>query len=243
MKAIWKKDFFRFFSSLPGMTVAVVFYVVLGLFLWLMEGDYNILYSGFAELEPFFRLLPWILLFFIPVITMNSLSEEYKTGTIELLLTKPVTEKDLVLAKWLAGVSVVSVILLPSLVFVYTVYSIALPGQSPDLGVIISSYTGIILLVFLFAAVGVWISSLTSGQMASYLGTLFVLFLLYFGLHGLGSFDLLGGLDYYFREMSWVNVYNHFTSGLIYGRDVIYLLLLTVFFLMLSVYRVKKRRG
>ncbi len=243
MKQIWKKDFFRFFSSLTGLTVAVVFYVIIGMFLWLMEGDFNIFYSGFADLKPFFTLIPWVLIFFVPAITMGMFSEEYKLGTIEILLTKPITTRQLVLGKFLAALSILTVILIPSVFYMYVIKSLAVPGMHPDYGVIFTSYLGVFLLMMLFVSVGIWVSSLTTGQMPAFLGTLFLLFLLYFGLHGLGDFNLSGKWDYYLKEISWVNVYEHFASGLIYLKDVLYWLLLTAFFLVLTIVTVEKRRG
>ncbi len=239
---IFSKEFKGFFSGWTGLIVPVVFLAVSGLFLWLMDGNFNILYSAYAELTPFFDLAPWLLMFLIPAIGMRALSAEYRTGTIEIILTKPLRVFSLVSGKWLAVWIFVLFVLLPTLVYVYTIERLALPGNRPDAGIIIAGYMGLILLSAVFGAVSVYVSASTEGQMAAYLGGVFLNFLIFYGLHGLGNFNLFGSADFYLRSTSLMNVYEHFGKGLIYLGDVAWMLFWTIIFLLLAVWQVKKHR-
>jgi ABC-2 type transport system permease protein len=243
MWQVFKKDFSGFIATYTGLVVGVVFLLISALFLWLMEGSYNILYSGLAELTPFFELVPWLFIFIIPAISMRSLSEEYRSGTLEILLTKPVTETKLVTGKLLAVWASVIIILIPAAVFIYSIYKLALPGYEPDSGVLVSSFTGLVLLSLLFSAAGVMVSSMTAHQMAAYLGSVFLIFLLYYGAYGLGSFDLFGRYDYFVQSLSFFTRYDHFIKGLVRLSDIFYLTGWSMIFLALSVYFVKKHKG
>jgi len=240
---VFKKDFLHFIASKTGLIVGVVFWTILALFLWLMEGNYNILYSGLAELTPFFDLTPWLFIFLIPAISMRSLAEEYRSGTIEILLTKPVTEWQVVVGKFLAVWLAVLILLIPAVIYYYSIHALSIPGQSPDFGVVASSFTGLKLLAAVFAAIGVFVSASTSNQMSAYLGGLLLIFLFFYGAYGLGSFDLFGKWDYYVRNMALLPRYQHFTKGVIYLQDILYFLGWVMIFLGLSVYMVKKRKG
>lgn len=242
MWQIFKKDFKYFFTSGTGLVVGSVFWLILSLFLWFMEGNYNILYSGLAEMTPFFELTPWLLIFTVPAVSMRALAEEYKSGTIEVLLTKPVTEWQVVAAKFLAVWLSVLILLVPAAVYYFSIRNLALPGQAPDFGVIAVSFTGLKLLAAVFAAAGVWISSWTSNQINAYLGGLFVIFLLFYGAYGLGSFNLFGNWDYFVRQLAFYTRYTHFTKGLLYLRDLIYFAGWILIFLGLAVWGVQKHK-
>ncbi len=240
---IFWKDFKSFFSGWTGLTVPLVFLLITGLFLWLMEGQYNILYGAYAELTPFFDLVPWLFLFIIPAVGMRSLSAEYRSGTIELLLTKPVKTSALVGGKWLAVWMFVLYVLLPTAVYVYSVYALALPGNRPDPGIIFAGYLGLILLAAVFSAVGVFVSASVSGQMPAYLGGVFLSFLIFYGFYGLGNFNLFGSLDYFLRSVSLLNAYEHFGKGLIYIKDLAWMIFWILLFLSAAVWRVKRYRS
>ncbi|NPA43680.1 MAG: ABC transporter permease subunit [Chlorobi bacterium] len=243
MWQVFKKDFLAFIASKTGLVVGVVFWLITALFLWLMEGNYNILYSGLAELTPFFELVPWLFIFLIPAVSMRSLAEEYRSGTIEILLTKPVREWQVVAGKFLAVWFSVLILLIPAVVYYFSIKKLAVPGQGPDFGMVSAGMTGLKLLAAVFAAAGVWVSSLTSNQMAAYLGGVFLNFLLFYGAYGLGSFNLLGKWDYLVQNLSLYARYRHFVKGLIYWNDILYFLGWTFLFLGLAVYAVQKRKG
>ncbi len=242
MWQVFKKDFKYFMASYTGLVVGMVFLLILALFLWLMEGNYNILYSGLAEMTPFFDLVPWLFIFVIPAISMRSLSEEYRSGTLEILLTKPITERHLVMGKFLSVWFSSLILLIPTLIYLFSIYQLAMPDNRPDPGVIISSYIGLVLLAMVFSAIGVWASSMTSNQMAAYLASIFLIFLFYFGAYGLANFDLFGRYDYFIQSLAFLPRYNHFIKGLFKFSDVIYMTGWTLIFLGLAIYFVKKHK-
>ena len=134
MFVLFKKELNSFFSSLTGYIAIIVFLVLTGLFLWVFPGDFNILENGFANIEGLFIIAPWVFLFLIPAITMRLFSEENKTGTIELLLTKPLSDLKIILAKYFAGLTVVAFSLLPTLVYFISVYLLGNPVGNIDVG-------------------------------------------------------------------------------------------------------------
>ncbi|NPA46064.1 MAG: ABC transporter permease subunit [Chlorobi bacterium] len=241
MWQIFRKDFKQFFSSATGYVVMTVFALVAGLFFWYLEGDYNLMFSGFADLKPVFDLVPWLLILILPAVSMRSFAEEYRTGTIELLLTKPLRTGELVAGKWLAVAAAGILMLLPLGLYIWSINRLMIPADRLDYGVLMSSFMGLTLLVGLFAMVGVWVSSLTQSQMAAYLGGVFLLFLLYYGLYGLASFQWAGSLDYTLRSWSLTEHYRHFTDGLILAGSVGFFLLGIWIFGMLTVWRLKTR--
>ncbi len=243
MWQILTKDLKNFTASPTGLVVAVVFLTVLSLFLWMIEGGYNLLYSGLAELTSYFELVPWLLVFVIPAVSMRSLSEEYRSGTLEILLTKPLKVTGLITGKFTAVWLSVLLIILPSAVFVYSIYRLALPGHEPDTGILLSGFAGLLWITAVFSAIGVWVSSMTSNQMAAYLGSVFLIFIFYYGTYGLGNFDLFGTYDYLVQSFSFYPRYKHFTKGLIHLSDIFYLTGWTLIFIALAVYFVKKHQG
>ena len=124
MKSILKKELNSFFSSPIGYLVISVYLVFNGLFLWVFEGDFNILHAGFADLNSYFFLAPWIFIFLIPAITMRSFSDEINTGTIEILKTKPITTWQLILGKYLGALILVILAIIPTLIYVYSIYQL-----------------------------------------------------------------------------------------------------------------------
>src|SRR5690606_17905742 len=162
MFALIGKEIRSFLGSLIGHIVVVVFLLLTGLFLWLFEG--NLLDMGYADLGPLFMIAPWVFLFLVPAVTMRSFSEERRTGTIEILLTKPLTEMQVVLAKYLAAVALVVFALLPTTVYWWSRGELSMPGVPLDDGGIMGSYLGLLFLAGCFAAIGVFASSITDNQ-------------------------------------------------------------------------------
>jgi len=161
MLAILKKEINTFFSSPIGYVVIALFLLLNGLFLWVFKGDFNILDYGFADLSSFFLIAPWILLFLIPSVTMRSFSDEKKQGTMELLLTKPLSNLEIVLGKYFGAVILIIIALLPTLLYVYTVYQLGSPIGNLDVGSTMSSYFGLLFLVASYTAIGVFASTVS----------------------------------------------------------------------------------
>jgi len=240
MKSIYFKELKQFFASPIGYLSMGMFFLLSALFLWIIEGAYYLPAYRFADLNPFFDLAPWILIFVIAALSMKSFSEEFKTGTIENLLTKPITQKDIVIGKFLAIWSLGLIMLLPTLIYVYTVQSLSMEG-SLDYKNLLSAYIGLALLIGNFAAIGVFSSVLFSNQVNAFLLGLFLMFFLFYGLQGISSFNLLGSLDLFFQKLSLNEHYQNLVKGLFKLSDVVYLLSISALFILLSINTLQKR--
>jgi ABC-2 type transport system permease protein len=237
MKAILFKEIKSFFGSPTGYLVIALFLILNGLFLWVFEGDYNILNTGFADMTPFFTLAPWVLIFLVPAITMRSFSEEKKQGTLELLLTKPLSFWQIVNGKFLGAVLVIVFAIIPTFIYVEVIYNLGLPEGNIDMGSTIGSYIGLLLLISAYSSIGIFTSTLSENQIVAFLLSVFLCFFIYFGLEGLASLTpsfsssiAALGMQYHFKSMS---------RGVIDTRDVIYFASVTVLFLSSAIYNLK----
>jgi ABC-2 type transport system permease protein len=234
MKAIYLKELQQFFSSLIGYITIIVFLVVTGLFLWVFP-DTNILDFGYASMDYFFYIAPFILLFLIPAITMRSFAEEMNTGTIELLSTKPVSDWDILLGKYFAALTLVLVALAPTLVYWYTVYNLALPIGNVDMGGTAGSYFGLIFLAAVFCAIGVFCSSITTNQIVSFVAGVFLSFFLYLAFENLSKLGVLFAKNDYLVESLGLNAhYSSMSRGVVDSRDVVYFLSVISLFLLFT---------
>lgn len=224
MRELIEKELKGFFASLSGYVILTFFLVANGLFLWVIPGIYNIPESGLADLQPFFSLAPILYLFLVPVLCMRLFAEERRTGTLELLLTRPVRVASIVFAKYLAGFCLVLLSLLPTIVYPLSLCYLAQPVGNVDLGGMIGSYIGLIFLSGIYVAAGVWTSSLTDNQIIAFLYALLLCFLLYTGFDFLSEIPFLTdyqnillrfGIHYHYEPMS---------RGVIDLSDVVYFL-------------------
>jgi len=241
MFPIFQKEINAFFSSLTAYIVMAVFLTATGLLLWVFP-DTNVLNYGYADLGTFFSLTPLVLLFLIPAVTMRSLAEEVKNGTIELLLTKPLSNWQLVLGKFWANWLLVLITLTPTLLYYFTVYQLGNPAGNIDSGAVVGSYVGLALLSAVFVAVGLWASSLTDNQIVAFVMGVFVSFLLYLGIGALAKLDFLSEWAY---PLSWISLdqqYADLGRGLVDSRNVVYLLSLTALFLWFTQSRVHSQQ-
>lgn len=230
MLALILKEIRGFLGSLIGHIVVVVFLLLTGLFLWVFPG--NILDSGYADLGPLFVLAPWVFLFLVPAVTMRSFSEEKRTGTIEFLLTKPLTEMQIVLSKYIASLLLVLFALLPTLIYWYTLSELAVPKGNLDTGGILGSYLGLIFLGGIFAAIGVFASSITDSQIVAFLIAVFLSFFLYQGFDLIANFELLGELEGPIKAIGIQDHYASISRGVVDLRDVLYFIgTITIFLL------------
>ena len=242
MYAILKKEINSFFSSPIGYLVIGLFLVSNGLFLWVFQGGYNILDSGFADLGPFFTLAPWIFLFLIPAITMKSFSEEFRQGTLELLLTKPINQWQLILGKYFGSLLLILLALLPTLIYVCTIYELGKPEGNLDLGAITGSYLGLIFLGGCYAAIGVFSSSLTENQIVSFILAVFLCFVSFFAFEGLANLNLLSIGAFGLEDLGINAHYKSISRGVIDTRDLIYFLSFIVFFLALTKFSINNKK-
>lgn len=236
MRALIKKEINGFFAGPMGYLVIGIFLVINGLFLWVFAGDYNIFDSGFADLSAFFELAPWVLLFLIPAVTMRAFSDETKMGTLELLLTKPISIPQIVLGKYLGATLLIVMALIPTILYVFTISDLGNPPGNWDLGSTVGSYIGLLLLALTYAAVGIFASTLSKNQIVAFIAAVFICFALYFGFEGLSSIS--SNLDVtYFGIKSH---YNNISRGVIDTRDVLYFISVIVIFLVGTNIKIKK---
>ncbi len=243
MFSLYKKELVSFFSSIVGYVVLLVFLVAGGLLLWVMP-DTNILDYGYASLEQFFRIAPWLLLFLIPAVTMRSFADEFKAGTIEWLSTKPLKIMDIVLGKYFASFTLVLMALLPTFIYLFSINWLATDDGALDWGGIIGAYIGLLLLVASFTAIGTFCSALTDNQIVSFLAALLLSLLMYSGFEALSRIpSFSGGLDYYLGLIGMDYHYDSISRGVVDSRDIIYFLSVAVFFLALTWLTLKKKRA
>jgi ABC-2 type transport system permease protein len=243
MRALILKEIRSFFSSLIGYVVISAFLLMLGLFLWVFPGPWNILSSGAASMDSFFTLAPWILLFLVPAITMRSFAEERRSGTLELLLTRPLLESEIIQAKFYGAISLIAMSLLPTLGFVAVIGELGQPQWNLDLGGIWGSYLGLFLLASSMAAIGVFASASTKQPLVAFLFTMVLSTIGYIGFTALGDFALLGSWDYLFENLGFEAHYRSLSRGLIDSRDVAYFLFIDVLFLQLARFVLAVERG
>ena len=209
MKALYKKELRAFLSSIIGTVVLAVFLMVSGLFHWVFPGQWNLLNAGVAEMSGFFLFTPWIFLFLIPAITMRSIAEERKNGTLELLLTHPLNAYRIVWSKFLAGTTLVALALLPTLFGYGVLHILGNPPGNIDGGSVIAGYFGLILLGAAFVATGLLTSSRTDSQVVAFLSSALVCMIVYYGPSALGSYALFGSADI---AVQWFAMETHFRS-------------------------------
>ncbi len=239
MKSILIKELNSFFSSPIAYLVIAVYLVINGLFLWVFEGDFNILHNGFADLNSYFFLAPWIFIFLIPAITMRSFSDEINTGTIEILKTKPISNWQIILGKYVGGLLLVIFAILPTLIYVYSIYQLGNPVGNIEFGTTFGSFIGLLLLASSYTAIGLFSSSLSKNQIVSFITAVFISFFLYYGFDALASFNLLGDLDYTFQKLGMSEHFNSISKGVFDTRDLVYFASLSFFFLVLTNFRIQ----
>ncbi len=222
MYQIFKKEIHSFVGSLIGYMVVGVFLTMTGLFVWFFNN--NILDYGFADLSSFFQVAPFVFLFLIPAITMKAFSEEVKTGTIELLFTKPIKRWEIVVGKYAASCFLILCALVPTSLYYYSVYQLGSPQGNVDSAAVFSSYIGLFFLGCVFAALGILASTLTDNQVTAFvLGFVFCL-LLYYGIGQIAALPLLGANGYFLQQIALDFQYDALSRGLIDSRNVLYFL-------------------
>jgi len=242
MISILKKEMNSFLNSLTGYMVLVVFLVLNGLFLWIFPGEFNLLDAGYAGLDGLFFLAPWLFLFLIPALTMRFFADEFKTGTIELLATKPISNLQLVLGKYFAGVLLCLLALCPTIIYGISIYILGQPIGNMDMGATIGSYIGLVLLASSYVSIGVFASSLTENQIVAFLLSLFLCFFCYAGFDQLASLLSYTGLELAIEKLGINFHYNAISRGVIDSRDILYFVSLITLFISASKLSIQSRK-
>lgn len=240
MYSICIKELNRFFSNLTGYIAIVLFLLVCGIYLFVLP-DSSILNNNYATLDSFFAVAPWILMFLIPALTMHMLSDEFKSGTFELLKTKPLTAWQIILGKYSAVLFVMLFVMVPTLLYVLTVNELA-SQAGIDAGGLLGSYVGLFLLAAAFAAVSLCCSSFTTNAVVAFLISSFVCLLFYYGFNALSKLPFFaGGIDYYIEMLGIDFHYRSISRGVIDTRDVVYFFSVIFFSLLVTVKKISSQ--
>jgi ABC-2 type transport system permease protein len=240
MWAVCKKELRQFFSSLTGYIAIIVFLLLNGLLLFIFP-DTNILDFGYATLNKFFELAPWILLLLIPAITMRSFSEEFRTGTFEILRTSPLSQWKIITGKYTASIIVVLIALIPTIIYFMAVQHLSAQAGI-DGGASAGSYLGLFFLAGVFVAIGICCSSFTGNAVVAFITAAFFCFLIYSGFNAVSHIPAFAaGADYYVEMLGIDFHYGSISRGVIDSRDLIYFLSIIFFFLLLTNHRLAKR--
>lgn len=219
MIEVFKKELNSFLNSLIAYVVIGVFLTSIGLMMWVFT-DTSVLDYGFADMDTLFSLGPYVFIFLVPAITMKSFAEEKKMGTMELLLTKPLSDWDIVMGKFLAAFALVMFALLPTLIYYYSIYQLGNPIGNIDSAGVAGSYVGLMFLSLVFCAIGLLASSLTTSQIVSFITAAFLSFIFYAGFDSLSA--LGGNAALLIKQSGILYHYESLSRGVIDSRSVVY---------------------
>jgi ABC-2 type transport system permease protein len=242
MVHLYIKEVRGFLNSLIGYIVIIVFLLVNGLFLWVFPLESNIIDFGYANLDGLFLLAPFVFLFLVPAITMRFFAEEKKSGTLEMLMTKPLTDLQVITAKYLAGLTLVIISLIPTLVYFFSVYQLGFPKGNIDEGGMWGSYIGLLFLGASFVAIGLFASSVTDNQIISFIFSAVLCGFIYIGFEFIYNLDFFGNADLFIRTLGISSHYSYMSKGVIDTRDLLYFLSLITLFILLTKIAIESRK-
>lgn len=232
MLTLLSKEISSFLNSLIGYIVVIVFLLFTGLFMWAIPFSTNILDGGFATLGPLFDLAPMVFLFLIPAITMRSFADEKRGGTIELLLTRPLTDLQIILAKYFAGLVLVIFSLLPTLIYYYSVHRLGNPQGNIDTGGMWGSYIGLLFLGGAYVAIGIFASAITGNQIVSFIVAIVLCAFVCYGFEVLGSLPFMKNIDSLIISLGISDHYESMSRGVLDTRDMLYFISLISIFIL-----------
>jgi ABC-2 type transport system permease protein len=242
MLSILKKEITSFFSSLIGYIVIGVFLIYLSLMMWVLP-DTSIFEYSYATLDQLFDLSPLIFMFLVPAITMRSFAEEKQSGTIELLVTRPLSDVQIIVGKFLACVALLVFALLPTLIYYITIYTLGSPVGNIDSGATWGSYIGLILMGSSFVAMGIFASSLSRNQIISFVVAIFLCFIFYWLFDMVSRVPIfVGKIDDVIQMFGVEYHYRSLSRGVVDSRDVVYFLSVIVFFIAATKVSLESRK-
>jgi ABC-2 type transport system permease protein len=231
MKALYLKEIRSFLSSIIGYIFILIYLIASGLFHWIISYNTNLLEGTEADLIPFFNLSPVIFLILIPAITMRSIAEERRTGTIELLFTRPISDLKILLAKYFAGVTLLIIAIIPTFVYYISMYNLGNPVGIIDTGATLTSYLGLILLGSTFVAIGIFASSITNSQIVAFILGMFLCWIFYDGLNLIGSFNQMGSFDSVIQYCGMTYHFDSIKRGVVDTSDLVYFISIIFLFI------------
>ena len=232
MYTLYRKEIKSYLSSLIGYVFIGVFLIIAGLFIWVFPIINNVLFSGMASLQGLFNTSKFLFLFLVPAITMRTFAEEKRSGTLELLLTQPLTDTQIIAAKFLASLTLLVIALIPTLLYVISVYNLGSPPGNIDLGGTWGSYLGLIFLGATFVSIGIFASSTTSNQIVAFVLAAPLCFIMYFGFEFIYGFETLGSMGFFIKKLGIDYHYTSISKGVIDTRDILYFTSVTLVFLI-----------
>ena len=242
MFTLLKKEIDGFFSSLTGYIVIVVFIIANGLFMWVFPGEFNVLESGYANIDTLFIMAPFIFLFLVPALTMKTFAEEKKTGTLELLLTRPLSDMQVVVAKYLASLVLILFSLLPCLIYFWSVYVLGNPVGNIDIGGTWGSFIGLFFLAAIYASIGVFASSLTDNQIIAFIISILISFFLFMGFESISTLRIFKKVNVLILNLGINEHYKSMQRGVIDTRDLVYFISVSFLFILATKLVIQSRK-
>lgn len=242
MITLYKKEISIFFSTIIGYLIIGLFLLISSLILWHDISEINILDNAYASLDSFFSIAPLIFLLFIPAVSMRVFSEEFNTGTIETLITKPISSFEIVTAKFFAVLSLVIIAILPTITYVISIYFLGETTGNLDLAAVVGSYIGLLLLSSIFASISVYASSLSSNQIVAFILAIIISSFFFFGFDILSQLPYLQIVDLTLQKIGISYHYNMMSKGLLKVSDLVYFISVSLLFIKLTeiVIKIKK---
>lgn len=242
MISLLKKEINTFFSQASGSIILLLFLLANGIILWIMPGDLNVLESGFAQMDALFILSPILFIIFIPALTMRLFSDEFKEGTIEIIMTKPLSNLEIVIAKYLSGLILLTLALIPTLIYYYSISELSEIKGNVDSGGIAGSYIGLFLLASSMVAIGTFASSISKNQIVSFIIAIITSAFFYQGWELMATSFFNGKTELAINYLSMNNHYLSISKGVIDSRDIIYFISLNIIFILLTKNTIAKRK-
>jgi len=234
MISLYKKEISVFFSTIISPLIIGLFLLINGLLLWSDLSQFNILDNAYASMDSFFTLSPLLFLLFIPAISMRTFSEEYNNGTMETLITKPIALYQIIISKFLAILTLIIASIIPTFIYVITIYFLGENLGNLDLAGIIGSYIGLIMLSSIFASIGIFASTLSNNQIVAFISGVVTSAIFYFGFDLLSQIQMLQSIDIVLRKIGISYHYNMMSKGLLQVSDIVYFISISFLFLKLS---------
>jgi len=242
MFAIFRKEISGFFSSLTGYIVIIVFLLINSLFMWVFPGEWNVIDSGYAGLDTLFFLSPWVFMFLIPAVTMRMIAEEKRLGTIELIYSRPITERGIIYGKYFASICLVLLALLPGVIYYISVYHLGETPGNLDKGGTLGAFIGLFFLAAVYASAGILASSVTDNQVIAFIIAVLICFVLFMGFDSIAYLPGLKRLDEFIIRLGINEHYKSISRGVIDIKDIIYFLAVIIFFNELTRFHLLSRR-
>ena len=242
MITLYKKEISIFFSTIIGYLIIGLFLLISSLILWHDISEINILDNAYASMDSFFSIAPLIFLLFIPSVSMRVFSEEFNTGTIETLITKPISSFEIVTAKFFAVLSLVIIAILPTITYVISIYFLGETTGNLDLAAVVGSYIGLLLLSSIFSSISVYASSLSSNQIVAFLLAIIMSSFFFFGFDILSQLPYLQIVDLILQKIGISYHYNMMSKGLLKVSDLVYFMSVSLLFIKLTEVVIKNKK-